>query len=225
MGELNNAFLIVTKGEPHPQGEIIPLYEKEILMGRAWEEFQPDISFTSRYISRQLAYINNHAGTTTLRYHPNGRSELKINGKPLLKEELRQLQHGDEIILANDQAILIFFEGNPDDDSTIILDGPVPKPKVTLDLGTRKIQINDQIYILTSKKRFQLFAYLFSQSPKAVSRDELRCAVWPERILINGVPDVGDDEIDAMVYNLKHDLDPYGFVIQTIRGYGYLLDK
>jgi hypothetical protein len=224
MDHSQKAFLIITKGDPYHQGEIILLPEGEILLGRAWETHRPEISFTSHYVSRQHATITNCNGQSILRPHPAGKAYTKVNDKLLAKDESHKLQHGDEIILAGGHIELIYCsEIEPGD--TLFVDSQNDKLKITLDEERRKITINNQSYTLNSIKRYELFRLLYQQSPGVVSRMDIKKAVWSERECHNGLQLVGDEEVDAMVYNLKKDLSPYGNIIQTIRGYGYVLLK
>jgi len=75
-------------------------------------------------------------------------------------------------------------------------------------------------------KDMDLLMLLYQNMDRAVSYTEIKKDVWPERLFedSDGVPDVGGDEISALVYRLRKRMGRHGELIKNVPRYGYILD-
>lgn len=230
--KIQAACLIVEIGEPYEKGAGIPLnIQKDILLGRLWEEYMPDVSFTSLYVSRRHALITSKDDgfyITDLK----SKHGTMINNNPINPNQPAVLKHGDLITLANDNVILYFsnpVETGPDE--TVELTSAIPvvpkgtPERITINPDRREVSIDGQPLALVGKD-VDLLLLLYERRNKAVSYDEIKARVWPERIPdpIRNIPDVGNDEITSLVYRLRKRLGSYGDLISAVPRYGYMLD-
>ncbi|MEW6573245.1 MAG: FHA domain-containing protein [Bacillota bacterium] len=227
-------FLIVVIGEPYEGGRRIYLPFKEFLLGRSWGIIRPDVSFTSQYISKRHAIINyeNNQFTITDLGSKHG---TQINNHDLVPYRSVLLKHGDQIGLAKGTAMLSFNSaeesesGDTVDFTGSVFEDPIggaePASPIFVNIQRREVLLDGKPVPLFGKE-IELILLLYQNRNKAVSYDEIRKRVWPERpaSLTTGVPDVGNDEINALVYRVRKRLDKYGRQIVTIPRYGYMLD-
>lgn len=226
MKEQIGAFLIVEKGNPYRWGEILPLREGKVLLGRTWKGQQPDISFDNLYVSRFHARIDCTQGLFTIADLPSSKHGTRVNGRQIEKDVPHTLKHGDEIQLAAGEVVLVFCSSLAPGET---LDFPSKGPKVglALDEAKRGAVVNGRLLPLSGKP-YQLFRVLWLNRGRAVSDDMIRNEVWPERAPDprdeKSIPLVDDEEISALVHRLRAHLGEHGGLIRTIRGYGYLLE-
>ena len=83
-----------------------------------------------------------------------------------------------------------------------------------LDGGARELVL-DRSRIALSHKEFALMQYLYTNSERAVSRDELLNDVWGWKV------DGGSNVVDALVLAVRRKLGRQAAIIQTVRGVGY----
>jgi DNA-binding winged helix-turn-helix (wHTH) protein len=227
-----DAFLIVEKGEPYQPGEALPLVGEKVWLGRPSEGWVPDIPFDSPFISRRHATIECKDGVHFLTDSPENRHGTSLNGKRLAPGKPRELQDRDRISLARDAAVLIFATAAPIGGET--WDYPesqpepgadqVPGPPLILDPERREVILDGRRLALTGKL-YDLIALLYENRGRAVSAHDIKRAVWKERPLgADGMPLVTDDETRTLVYRLRKRLEPYGSLVRTVKGYGYMLD-
>ncbi|MHB9093729.1 MAG: winged helix-turn-helix domain-containing protein, partial [Eubacteriales bacterium] len=96
---------------------------------------------------------------------------------------------------------------------------------LAVNLGRREILIDGKPLHLFGKD-LDLLLLLYRNRNNAVSYNEIKAVVWPER-LHNGadnIPDVGSDEITALVYRLRKRLGRYGQCVISVPRFGYMLD-
>lgn len=223
-------FLVIIKGEPYKANEVVHVGENELILGRQWINNQPDIAFSSPYISRRHAVIrseNNEFTITDLM----SKSGTKINGIPIHSTPY-VLRDGDRISLAREEAVLVFTNTYEKDlghtlDLTNLMAIEQEKALggLSINLDRREVLI-DGVPLYLSGKDADLLLLLFERVNQAVSYDEIRINIWPERLFNTDseIPDVGRDEINALVYRLRKRLGKYGARIITIPRYGYMLD-
>ncbi|WP_139490832.1 FHA domain-containing protein [Brevibacillus dissolubilis] len=229
-------YLVIEKGESEQAEQPIYIEDKEILIGRRWQQHTPDISFTSLYISRKHAVIQKINDSIVI-------SDLKsmhgtaVNGK-VLEGTPHILRNGDQISLANGEAVLVFTNVLEDFGNTLEFKLPpnlselVPEKKSGAGIGSglviryeqREILINGSpLYI--SGKEMDLLMYLYQRSNQAVSYEEIKLKIWPERTACpsDELPDVGREEINVLVYRLRKRLGLYGGQVVSVPRYGYML--
>jgi pSer/pThr/pTyr-binding forkhead associated (FHA) protein len=226
-----DAFLIVERGEPYQPGEASPLVGEKVLLGRASQDEQPGIPLTSPFISRRHATIE-RKGRAYFLTDLGSRHGTSLNGKRLAPGEPRELRDGDRLSLARDEVVLIFSTAAPAGSET--WDYPesqpesgadqVPGSPLIVDPERREVTLCGRPLDLTGKL-YDLFQLLYENRGQAVSARDIKKAVWKERALgADGMPLVTDDELRTLVYRLRKRLGPYGSLIRTIKGYGYMLD-
>jgi len=229
--ESQNAILIIEQGEPHPTNTEIVLTLREMIIGRPWRTNHPDIAFTNPQISRRHAIIkfeNDNFFIIDLA----SKHGTKVNNIILEPHQPFTLRHGDSIDLAKGSAFLS-FQGiyESENDTTVDLvrynaSKPITSPAgLTINLPRREVLLDNQPLHLSGKD-LDLLLELYKNRNKAVSYDHIRVTVWPERPLSmhDNIPDVGSDEINALVYRLRKRLGTCGSLIVTIPRFGYRLD-
>ena len=91
------AFFIVKKGSPYKKGDILHVLKNNIVLGRSWEDNQPDYSFDSLYISRQHVQIECKDGKYFLTDLPTSKHGSKVNNKEIENGKSCSLNHLDKI--------------------------------------------------------------------------------------------------------------------------------
>ncbi|HZG17456.1 MAG TPA: FHA domain-containing protein [Candidatus Bathyarchaeia archaeon] len=225
----HDVYVVVEKGEPFPEGSIIAITDQVYAIGRSTHNHIPDIAFSSLYISRAHAVIRRQQQECYLEdldsKHGTEVNGLAVKGKPVL------LRDGDQIRLAKGEAILHFhneYEKEWEQTKEFVFppgwkegktDGLIIQPE------RREVYV-DGTAIPLAGKDMELLLYLYQKANQAVSFDEIKMHIWPERQdeSINGVPDVGLNEITVLVYRVRKKLGKYGDQIVTIPRFGYMLD-
>ncbi|MGG0753343.1 FHA domain-containing protein [Brevibacillus laterosporus] len=236
------AYLFIKKGDSNQTTVKKFITETECTIGRRGATYQPDLSFTSLFISRQHAVIRQERNQYVL-YDLDSKHGTEVNGQPL-QNAPHVLQYGDRITLAKGEAEFIFFTLENDLDVTREFIRPLDASKdqmakqvepvavhvnmdvkgLTINVERREILLDgDRLYL--SGKDIDLLMLMYERVNQAVSYDEMKVHVWPERTsTVDGLPDVGRAEINALVYRLRKRLGEYGDKIITIPRYGYMLD-
>ena len=214
------AFLIIEKGSPHFKQEILYLDQERVLIGRATDQQQPDISFSSPYISRRHLEIARLQDKFTAIDFAS-KHGTRLNGKLLEKGVSYELIHGDRISLAANEAILVFCLGEQPDET--ISDGFVAQTDVILNEERQAVLIEGELIELTGNL-YELFRCLYIKRGGVVRHAEIKKIVWSDRQLDpNGIPLVGEEEISTLVRRLRERLGPYPYLISNVRGCGYML--
>lgn len=228
---LTENFLTIEIGDPFAPGTNIVLSAAEVSLGRAGQTYLPDIAFSSQYISRHHAVIrmiDDHYSILDL----NSKHGTKINDSALKPHQAYQLHDGDRIRLAKDTVIITIHKlGETDSDETVNFTSALPSitgninQNFAVNMERREVLVDGKVMQLFGKD-MDLLMLLYQHMDKAVSYSEIKKGVWPERLFedSDGVPDVGGDEISALVYRLRKRLGQYGELIKSIPRYGYILD-
>jgi two-component system response regulator QseB len=214
----NRAFLVVEKGSPYCKRESFVITGGRFLIGRTWENIQPDLAFVSAYISRNHAEILGENGIFRLTDH--SRHGTTINGAVLKRDEPYPLEHGDSIGLAGNEVILSFYlETCPEE----TLPGlPQGETKIILDEKKREVFLDGKPIELTGNL-YTLFHLLYQNRGRVVDNLTIKHAVWPERGQNKGTPLVGEEEVAMLIRRLRQKLGDHAGLICNKRGYGYLL--
>ncbi|MEK3723186.1 FHA domain-containing protein [Paenibacillus sp. FSL H8-0034] len=225
-----DVYMTINQGETAKQDNPCYLVKQETVIGRVWEQVVPDIHFASSYISRRHAVIvveNDRFFIIDLMSKHGTRVNHTVigNNKPFL------LHDGDIISLARGVAELTFHNKNEKrvgDTQEFPLPTEEDKEEhhgLLVNMERREIII-DGVQIYLSSKDTELFGLLYQMANTAVSYDEIRMNIWPERAAngIDDVPDVGREEVNTLVYRLRKKLAKYGKYIISVPRYGYMLD-
>lgn len=221
------SFLSIHNGAPYQNGEKILLSEKNIIIGRASKDSIPDISFDSLYISRRHAaiiYNDNQYYLSDL----ESTHGTALNGQLLEPNKHYPLNDGDTISLV-DGLVLLTFQVEEDFDKTIAHFNREPLVKddhLYIDVNKKQVWYQGNLLKISGKAR-QLLLLLYENKNRALSYDEIKMALWPERKLEDdAIPNVGNEEIYALVYRLRKSLgEELEQSIITVPGYGLILDE
>lgn len=225
----NRFLLIVEQGEPHDKGTEITLPMGETLLGRPWKSHQPDIPFTSLTISKKhlsFSFQDNQCIVNDL----SSKHGTQLNGTAMNPYQPYLVKHDDVINMAQGTVILrVSAAFDSESEYTVdLIQAPVklPAPNALVIDGDRREVFIDNQKLNIFGKDIELLLLLFENSNLPVTYNQIRQRVWSERPLSpeNNVPDVGNDEITALVYRLRKRLDKYGSQIVTVPRYGYRLD-
>lgn len=212
----------VIKGQGFPSGEQLSVRGGRVLIGRAGPSV--DIGFADPYISRKHALIEEIDGHYTIT-DLNSKHGVEVNGLPIPSGQPFPLHHSDPIILAKGAAELIFLHGSEQrQEQTRELDAVIDH-RLIVHKTKRQVIVGGKRLAL-SGKHIELLFCLYDNRNRAVSYEELKANVWPERLAVQGgtVPDVEKEEVNALVYRLRKKLGPYSSMIVTVPRYGYMLD-
>ncbi|MDD5311455.1 MAG: FHA domain-containing protein [Dehalococcoidia bacterium] len=223
MEQETDAMLIVEKGEPGELGKVIPLKQGSLIIGRSYEEHQPDIPFKNLYISKSHAQITYSDGRYVLIDLPTNKHGTDLNGITMIKGMPYILKHDDEISLAKKSVELRFcFES----ELGKTLDFPVEtvsaglklptKPDIVVDAERMEVIFKGKdLRPRLSKQEFDLLSLLHSNRNRAVSKDKIRDWVWHDVGFPAGIT---DEAIHSLVYRLKKSLGEYGEHIIAVYG-------
>lgn len=221
------ACLIVESGAPYDKGVCFPLQQNQVILGRATNLFKPDISFDSLLISRKHCSVSQLNGVWSIT-ELGSKHGTALNSEPLKPHYPLPLKHGDKIILAASIVLVRFsvspeFDRTLDFDSTQSLRNKIESP-IVINTTKKALYINN-IEIPLSVKEWCLLALLYENRNKLVSYSDIRKAVWTERHLLdNGVPDVGFEEMNILLYRLRRKLGHHRSILKTRRGQGCILE-
>lgn len=226
---METASLVIEFGQPHIKDTEFNLSGSELVLGRPWQNHQPDIPFTdpliSKYHVKLIPFEKHYVLVDLLSKHGT-----MINGSPLIPERHYVLKHGDEISLARG-AVKMRYKLLLDSvtEHTLELEyssklPPLPTAGLAIDYEKRIILIDGKEATIHGKDA-DLLLLLFKNQNKAVTYNEIRQQIWPERsISADGYPDVDTSEITALVYRLRKRLEPYHARIVTLPRFGYRFD-
>lgn len=220
-----SSCLIVERGTPFEKGEVVPLHNVLITLGRRGKEWEPDISFNNAFVSRQHASI----------YYDNGQYYIKdlnskhgtyLNGQRLEPNHSAPLKGSDKISLAKDIIVLSFSSFNVEEtlELTIFAMEEQTTPSLDWELDPLKQSLIVQgDHYTFSEKEYKCLEILFEKRQQFVSKEEVKKYVWPERVYLpEQIPDVSSDELNALIYRIRRKIHE-GISIETIKGKGYIL--
>lgn len=225
-------YIRIEVGDPYDTGSLIPLKSEgeALTFGRSSHTNETDISLLSPYVSRNHAEIFLQGGKPMMR-DMGSKHGTELNNVKLDPDVPKPLQSGDVISLAKGVVLLTFINTKTEEtDFTMEFTSPIQPAEKKITKGLHIIPERRQISIdgeplFLSGKHTDLLVFLYRKKNQAVSSDEIKIQIWPERMVAgsNTLPDVGNDEINALVYRLRKKLGPYGDAIVTVPRYGYML--
>jgi DNA-binding winged helix-turn-helix (wHTH) protein len=227
MQNKTTAYLIIEKGEPYNQGDIIPIHKNEFIIGRKSETEEQDLIFFSHYISRCHLKIKN-IGNFFIALDLESKNRTKINNILLLSNAPYKLKNGDRIQLAENEVVLTFktvLDRQAETPARPVINDNKSEVTVTITNQRKEILINSNPIELNGKL-YLLFMLLYENRGKVVSLSEIRKAVWTERTNkdFQGIPCVFDYELTRLIERLRKKLGLYKRLINVKRGFGYILE-
>lgn len=94
--------------------------------------------------------------------------------------------------------------------------GEIVSDSFTLNLTSGEVIFNDGQRVIPSKREFSLLCLLLKSSPKIVTREEIRFAVWPDEAVAN------TRTIDNTIVKIRDFLgEAHRESIRSVRGVGY----
>jgi pSer/pThr/pTyr-binding forkhead associated (FHA) protein len=153
------------------------------------------------------------------------RHGTSVNGKRLVPGESCELKDRDRISLARDEVVLVFSTTAPTGGETLDYPEPQPDPLLILDPDRREFILDGQPLGL-SGRLYDLLLLLYENRGRAVSILDIKAEVWQERGLgADGMPLVTNQEVYTLVRRLRKRFGPHRDLVQTSRGFGYMLDS
>ncbi len=229
--EIPAVYLIIREGEPHLNDSKLVINEAEIILGRPGQTNYPDIIFTNPLISRKHAMIK-YQDSAFFIIDLASKHGTRLNGIEIEPNRAFSLNDGDSIVLAQGAARLEYIDlSDSDIDVTVDLGSYVRSSITTsskpllIDFARREVRLEGKPLHLSGKD-LDLLLFLYKNRNNAVSYDQIRLAIWAERSgnSSDNIPDVGSDEITALIYRLRKRLGEQGSLIITIPRFGYRLD-
>ncbi|MDF2682236.1 MAG: hypothetical protein K0R47_3426 [Brevibacillus sp.] len=222
----DSVYILIKKGDPDQLHKRKFLTKDTYTIGRKGTQFQPDIPFSSLYVSRKHAVLQKMGDQFAIA-DLHSKHGTEVNGTAI-HDTPHLLRHGDHISLAKGAVELIFFAEANELDATREFSIPISAtspelPGLVINLERREIRLDGKRLHLTGKD-MDLLMLLYQRENQAVSYEEIMVLIWPERLLGTEkiIPDVGRAEINALVYRLRKRLGRYGEKVTTIPRYGYM---
>lgn len=226
------AFLIVHRGSPHPEGKALPLRQGGTLLGRAWQDTQPDICFDDPRISRNHAEIRFEDAHYVFYDLHSSKHGAEINGTLLKKGEPYVLRHNDSISLARGAAVLRFsykadiggtldiIDLNERETHSVHIEDT--QDVITVDDDRREVLVGGhELRPRITGNEFELISLLFKNRGRAVNHEDIIEWVWRNTPNREGIT---RQDVNTLVHRLRKSLGEYGRYIETIPSYGYRLD-
>ena len=194
----------------------IPL-EADVIVGGNSDAVEMPIS--NKYVSRRHFQVRQETDVYYIS-DLDSTNGTYLNGERLEPGKEHILRDEDIVTLADEQVVLVFS----DPQRTLRLDPPRAESKdLVVDARSRDVWVKGKKLSPTlSRKEFDILECLYRDRGKAVSRDEIGTAGWPER----GDGSVAPEEIDQYIRRLRRRIeqDPaHPQIIVTRINYGYLI--
>jgi DNA-binding winged helix-turn-helix (wHTH) protein len=222
--------LYVERGEPFQAGSCLDLSQDEIVVGRPSQGYMPDVAFSNAFVSRKHLRLQLREGkvyATDL----GSKHGTQVNGIWLEPHTPYMLSSTDTIVLAKGMVVLHFAYRFAD--HTLELEPkllaerlqPTYGEHLKVDREKRLCRVDGRV-VSFSEKEWSLFLLLFEQPDTVIANEAIKRHVWPERALdADGVPDVGLEELNSLVYRIRRKIGKDRFPIQTVRGKGYVFER
>lgn len=222
----SRACLIVEKGEPYEAGTRIELLNDEVYLGRSSLDQQVDVSFSNQLISRKHCYIVYNEDDVIL-CDLGSKHGTMINGKAITPYEKYILHTGDTISLSMGIAAIRIVSASKNEETMDLSQTQSmslrKNTSIAVECAKWECHIDGQLVSLTEKE-WRFFKLLYDHANTVVTYDEIRAAVWPERILDEStLPDAGIDEINVLIYRVRKKLGKRAEMLKAMRARGYVL--
>ena len=228
--ETKGWLIIIRSGGQNVSGRRIELGNKEFLAGRSASGVVPDLPFPDLLVSRRHCSFFKEGQDWMVR-DLGSKHGTAVNGQTLLPNASYLLRDGDQIALAMGAVIMQFTTHDPALENTMDI-SRLPADELhgwalpfLLDEDSHECRIGDKMVSLSAKE-WAFLKLLYDEAEQLVLYDRIRQEVWPERQTeTGGIPDVGIDELNVLIYRLRRKLGPAGRYIRTVRGCGCALKR
>lgn len=222
-------WIVIEKGEPYLSGTLIKNTKNNLFIGReSQQNLSLDINFSSLFISRKHCSLFCD-GEKAVLTDIGSKHGTFVNGNIVMPNSPYVLHNGDKIVLARGMVIIQFRQSEGYEETIDFSDTQARKLRdnlraITIDSEKRECIVNGQVILLTCKE-WDCFTLLYKNINKLVTYDELKAGVWSERMGKNrDCCNVGNDEINVLLYRLRKKMGTAGDLIKNIRGCGFLLE-
>jgi hypothetical protein len=232
--EATNAFLRVERGrvEEYRESEEIPLGIDVTVIGRhsrstGAQHEHPDVRIKDDYVSRghlRIYYSYEHACFLLKEPDTGTKNGTFINGERIQPGMPCKLKNGDLIGLAKvggDYRVIFRFRASEGTLRAISQAAKPLTPGLKVDPGARRTWVDGKEVPLR-KKEFELLAFLYQNSGRACSKNEIAEKVWAEE---SGI--VSEETIDQNIHRIRKEIEQdlsNPRYIRTLPRYGYRLD-
>lgn len=237
-----SAYFVIERGLPYEPGTPLVLKKENIMIGRCDNNgVTPDISFNSLFISREHCCVRYVDGKWFL-LDIKGKRGTWINGKEAKTAQSYRLRDGDQIILAENAAIIRFIERHnrcktlsvdtwlplittiTDVNRSITPHYREPMKNIHIDIDKMELYVKEQCISLAPKE-WRLLELLYHNRNKVVDYNTIRLEVWPERKTDeNDPPDVAQQEVALLIYRLREKMGDCRDTLKVKKGRGCILD-
>lgn len=222
-----HACLVVERGEPYEAGSRIELPNRELYLGRSSLDSQADVSFSNQLISRKHCYILQNEEDIIL-YDLGSKHGTMINGKAITPHEKYILNRGDTVSLSMGIAVIRIVSASKNEETMDLSQTQFISLKkdaiIAVECSKWECYIDGQLVNLTEKE-WRFFKLLYDHANTVVTYDEIRAAVWPERILGEStLPDAGVDEINVLIYRVRKKMGKRAEMLKAMRARGYVMN-
>jgi len=222
-------WIVIEKGEPYPSGTLIKITKSNLIIGRqSQDNLSLDINFTSLFISRKHCCILLD-GEKTVFTDIGSKHGAYVNGNIVMPNSPYAVYNKDKIVLARGMVIMQFRQSEGYEETMDFSDTQVEKLNnklctIIIDSEKRKCMVNGKVVLLTCKE-WSCCALLYKNKNILVTYNELKVAIWSERMSEDeNYCNVGNDEINVLLYRLRKKLGTAGNLVKNIRGCGFLLE-
>ena len=200
MSQQSNASLQVESGLDVPI--TINLDGSDVVFGSAPSA---DVTLENEFVSRRHFQIRSHDGVYYIS-DLDSTNGTYLNGERLQPNVERRVKDGDRIGLAKEEVVLRFVDPIGTvriDASTPLIGGSPAKEDLAVEAASRKVWVRGQLQEPPlPRKQFDILEILYRNKGKAVSREDIARAGWPERADQPDAP-VSNEEIDQYIFQLR----------------------
>lgn len=230
-GRPSVAFLVVKRGDAEDVGRTFELAGDSMIVGRNSLQYQPDIGLNEEVVSRRHLEIVQDKRKFMIR-DLNSTNGTMLDDDRILPDKLYELKHNCKIGLgvegATAHVILVFKETESTNIITnrVIDAGHQGKASVInwlrIDERKKEAWVDGKPKKL-SKKEYGLMLFLYNNTGKICSRDEIISAVWPES---KDPSAISDATIDQLIHRLREKVEPeiaHPARIISKKAFGYMM--
>lgn len=224
------AFLVVKRGDAEDVGKVFDLTGGSLVIGRRSSQHQPEIGLIDEVVSRRHLEII-QKGDRFMVKDLDSTNGTMLDDDRILPGEYYELKHNCKIGLGIEgtaaHVILVFKET----ESTSIIASKEAPVAMLEDHAVSWLKVDERkkdVWVdgkqqKLSKKEYGLILFLYNNTGKICSRDEIISAVWPES---KDASAISDATIDQLIHRLREKVEPEvsrPMRIISKKSFGYML--